>query len=402
MATRTSFGVFGLRASASQRGLCLSDHLPACRESAIERSESGGVFQFSANAPTTAGSRSSWASMSARLAEGVFGWCAKLSPVKSRCVSRSASLGSRHQNSTIDFNSSDEARAVTARLSNSRGVGSCCINGSPSLGMDTSPWERYAVFRQLAEDCRNSCRLAGDRLSPLSPLADMLTPSGTKKARAPRVSCHSSPGRLLTAPPSLWRRGDPQTAGAPPTSRCSSTAPGPRAPGNLGARRRRRVRSRGMEPTRGASPQMGWRPCRNAHRDARRSMGCRGGRQRTQRVDPHPRTHAGRGDRATPQDRRSPKPTTLSGHKSAMSQETRARTHVPMSGGSRWACHCRVFGDDYPNYHTWFSRPFAEPAVRAGHRDGPRPAEGHRDRVRLGPHRSTGPVLGRSAVGLTP
>lgn len=33
-----------------------------------------------------------------------------------------------------------------------------------------------------------------------------------------------------------------------------------------------------------------------------------------------------------------------------------------------WACHHRVFGDDYPDYDTWYSRLFGEHAVREGHR----------------------------------
>ena len=33
-----------------------------------------------------------------------------------------------------------------------------------------------------------------------------------------------------------------------------------------------------------------------------------------------------------------------------------------------WACHHRVFGDDYPDYDTWYSRLFGMHARREGHR----------------------------------
>ena len=81
--------------------------------------------------------------------------------------------------------------------------------------------------------------------------------------------------------------------------------------------------------------------------------------------------------------------------------ELMKRTHLPMSGRSRarlsanirdvaspgdgaprlvcgtaalvyatkvWACHHRVFGDDYPDYDTWYSRLFGMHARREGHR----------------------------------
>lgn len=33
-----------------------------------------------------------------------------------------------------------------------------------------------------------------------------------------------------------------------------------------------------------------------------------------------------------------------------------------------WACHHRVFGDDYPDYDTWYSRLFGRHAKAEGHR----------------------------------
>jgi ribosomal protein S18 acetylase RimI-like enzyme len=37
-------------------------------------------------------------------------------------------------------------------------------------------------------------------------------------------------------------------------------------------------------------------------------------------------------------------------------------------GAKVWRCHHRVFGDDFPDYATWYSELFAEHAVREGHR----------------------------------